>query len=203
MIHNLRIRKKMLSIETHKILFTEARSHKAWLNKEVTDEQIDKIYNLLKFAPTSGNCCPARFTFIKSDEAKKRLKPALDQGNIDKSMSAPCIVIISYDTEFYESLSILSPHTNAKAGYVGNEMKIKNTAEFNSSLQGAYFIMATRSIGLDCCPMLGFNKEKLNQEFFTEGKYKSLFICGIGYGDASKLYDRAPRLDFIDACSII
>jgi 3-hydroxypropanoate dehydrogenase len=86
---------------------------------------------------------------------------------------------------------------------VGKEMKIKNTAEFNSSLQGAYFIMATRSIGLDCCPMLGFNKEKLNQEFFTEGKYKSLFICGIGYGDASKLYDRAPRLDFIDACSII
>ena len=193
----------MLSIETHKILFTEARSHKAWLNKEVTDEQIDKIYNLLKFAPTSGNCCPARFTFIKSDEAKKRLKPALDQGNIDKSMSAPCIVIISYDTEFYESLSILSPHTDAKAGYVGKEMKIKNTAEFNSSLQGAYFIMATRSIGLDCCPMLGFNKEKLNQEFFTEDKYKSLFICGIGYGDASKLYDRAPRLDFIDACSII
>ena len=193
----------MLSIETHKILFTEARSHKAWLNKEVTDEQIDKIYNLLKFAPTSGNCCPARFTFIKSDEANKRLKPALDQGNIDKSMSAPCIVIISYDTEFYESLSILSPHTDAKAGYVGKEMKIKNTAEFNSSLQGAYFIMATRSIGLDCCPMLGFNKEKLNQEFFTEGKYKSLFICGIGYGDASKLYDRAPRLDFIDACSII
>ena len=193
----------MLSIESLKILFTEARSHKAWLNKEVTDEQIDKIYNLLKFAPTSGNCCPARFTFIKSDEAKKRLKPALDQGNIDKSMSAPCIVIISYDTEFYESLSILSPHTDAKAGYVGKEMKIKNTAEFNSSLQGAYFIMATRSIGLDCCPMLGFNKEKLNQEFFTEGKYKSLFICSIGYGDASKLYDRAPRLDFIDACSII
>ena len=193
----------MLSIESLKILFTEARSHKAWLNKEVTDEQIDKIYNLLKFAPTSGNCCPARFTFIKSDEAKRRLKPSLDQGNIDKSMSAPCIVIISYDTEFYESLSILSPHTDAKAGYVGKEMKIKNTAEFNSSLQGAYFIMATRSIGLDCCPMLGFNKEKLNQEFFTEGKYKSLFICGIGYGDASKLYDRAPRLDFIDACSII
>ena len=193
----------MLSIESLKILFTEARSHKAWLNKEVTDEQIDKIYSLLKFAPTSGNCCPARFTFIKSDEAKKRLKPALDQGNIDKSMSAPCIVIISYDTEFYESLSILSPHTDAKAGYVGKEMKIKNTAEFNASLQGAYFIMATRSIGLDCCPMLGFNKEKLNQEFFTEGKYKSLFICGIGYGDASKLYDRAPRLDFIDACSII
>mgnify|MGYP000335849127 FL=1 len=193
----------MLSDANLEILFTKARSHKSWLNKEVTEDQIDQIYNLLKFAPTSGNCCPARFIFIKSDEAKERLMPTLDKGNIDKSMNAPYVVIISYDTEFYESLSILSPHTDAKAGYVGKEMKIKNTAEFNSSLQGAYFIMATRSIGLDCCPMLGFNKEKLNQEFFTEGKYKSLFICGIGYGDASKLYDRAPRLDFIDACSII
>ena len=193
----------MLSIESLKILFTEARSHKNWLNKDVTDDQIDKIYNLLKFAPTSGNCCPARFTFIKSDEAKKRLKPSLDQGNIDKSMNAPCVVIISYDTEFYESLSILSPHTDAKEGFIGKENKIKNTAEFNTSLQGAYFIMASRSVGLDCCPMLGFSKDKLNQEFFPDGKYKSLFISGIGYGDASKLYDRAPRLDFIDACSII
>ena len=193
----------MLSIESRKILFTEARSHKAWLNKEVTDEQIDKIYNLLKFAPTSGNCCPARFTFIKSDEAKKRLKPALDQGNIDKSMSAPCVVIISYDTEFYESLSILSPHTDAKEGFIGKENKIKNTAEFNASLQGAYFIMATRSLGLDCCPMLGFSKEKLNQEFFPDGKNKSLFICGIGYGDSSKLYDRAPRLEFNQACTVL
>ena len=193
----------MLSDANLEILFTKARSHKAWLNKEVTDDQINQIYNLLKFAPTSGNCCPARFTFIKSEEAKKRLKPALDKGNIDKSMDAPCVVIISYDTEFYESLTILSPHNDAKAGFVGKEAKIKNTAEFNSSLQGAYFIMASRSIGLDCCPMLGFNKEKLNREFFTEGKYKSLFICGIGYGDSSKLHDRAPRLDFEEACMII
>ena len=197
------MRKKMLSDANLEILFTKARSHKAWLNKEITDDQIDQIYNLLKFAPTSGNCCPARFTFIKSNEAKKRLKPALDKGNIDKSLNAPCVVIISYDTEFYESLSILSPHTEAKAGFFGKENKIKNTAEFNTSLQGAYFIMASRSVGLDCCPMLGFSKDKLNQEFFPDGKYKSLFICGIGYGDASKLYDRAPRLDFTDACSII
>ena len=197
------MRKKMLSDANLEILFTKARSHKAWLNKEITDDQIDQIYNLLKFAPTSGNCCPARFTFIKSNEAKKRLKPALDKGNIDKSLNAPCVVIISYDTAFYESLSILSPHNDAKAGFIGKEKKIKNTAEFNTSLQGAYFIMASRSIGLDCCPMLGFNKEKLNQEFFPEGKYKSLFICGIGYGDNSKLHDRAPRLDFTEACSII
>ena len=179
----------MLSDANLEILFTKARSHKAWLNKEVTDNQIDQIYNLLKFAPTSGNCCPARFTFIKSDEAKERLMPTLDKGNIDKSMNAPYVVIISYDTEFYESLSILSPHNDAKTGFIGKENKIKNTAEFNSALQGAYFMMASRSIGLDCCPMLGFNKEKLNQEFFPDGKYKSLFICGIGYGNSSKLYE--------------
>ena len=193
----------MLSDANLEILFTKARSHKSWLNKKVTEDQIDQIYNLLKFAPTSGNCCPARFTFIKSDEAKERLMPTLDKGNIDKSMNAPYVVIISYDTEFYESLSILSPHNDAKAGFIGKEYKIKNTAEFNSALQGAYFMMASRSIGLDCCPMLGFNKEKLNQEFFPEGKYKSLFICGIGYGDSSKLYDRAPRLEFNQACTVI
>ena len=193
----------MLSDANLEILFTKARSHKSWLDKEVTEDQIDQIYNLLKFAPTSGNCCPARFTFIKSDEAKERLMPTLDKGNIDKSMKAPYVVIISYDTEFYESLSILSPHNDAKAGFIGKEIKIKNIAEFNSALQGAYFMMATRSIGLDCCPMLGFNKEKLNQEFFPEGKYKSLFICGIGYGDSSKLYDRASRLEFNQACTVI
>ena len=193
----------MLSDANLEILFTKARSHKSWLNKEVTDDQIDQIYNLLKFAPTSGNCCPARFTFIKSDEAKERLMPTLDKGNIDKSMNAPYVVIISYDTEFYESLSILSPHNDAKEGFIGKENKIKNTAEFNSALQGAYFMMASRSIGLDCSPMLGFNKEKLNQEFFPKGKYKSLFICGIGYGDSSKLYDRAPRLEFNQACTVI
>ena len=128
----------MLSDANLEILFTKARSHKSWLNKEVTEDQIDQIYNLLKFAPTSGNCCPARFTFIKSDEAKERLMPTLDKGNIDKSMKAPYVVIISYDTEFYESLSILSPHNDAKAGFIGKENKIKNTAEFNSTLQGAY-----------------------------------------------------------------
>ena len=193
----------MLSKLNLDILFNEARSHKAWLNKDITNDQINQIYNLLKFAPTSGNCCPARFTFLKTKEAKNRLKPLLDQGNIDKSMSAPCVVIISYDKEFYESLPILSPHNDAKSGFIGKESRIKNTAQFNSTLQGAYFIMASRSVGLDCCPMLGFNKEKLNQEFFADGKYKSLFICGIGYGDKSKIYDRAPRLDFEDTCSII
>ena len=128
----------MLSDANLEILFTKARSHKSWLNKEVTEDQIDQIYNLLKFAPTSGNCCPARFTFIKSDEAKERLMPTLDKGNIDKSMKAPYVVIISYDTEFYESLSILSPHNDATAGFIGKENKIKDKQEVISKIHQKY-----------------------------------------------------------------
>jgi 3-hydroxypropanoate dehydrogenase len=193
----------MLSISNLDAIFTNARSHKDWLKKDITEQQINQIYDLLKFAPTSGNCCPARFTFIRSKEVKERLKPTLDQGNIDQAMNSPAVVVISYDTEFYQKLPYLSPHNNAKSWYEGKDKKIKSSAEFNSALQGAYFIMATRSIGLDCCPMLGFNKEKLNQEFFPDNKYKVIFICGIGYGDESKLHSRAPRLDFTEACSIL
>ncbi len=193
----------MLSNDSLDILFSLARSHKAWLDQEISENQIHKIYDLLKFAPTSGNCCPARFTFVRSDESKQKMLPSLDKGNIDKVMSAPCVVIISYDLKFYESLSILSPHSDAKSSFEGKDKKIKNTAEFNSTLQGAYFIMATRSVGLDCCPMLGFNKESLNQDFFPDGNNKAVFICGIGYGDDSKLYNRAPRLEFNKACRVI
>lgn len=193
----------MLSNSSLDTLFTKARSHKVWLDKDVSSEQIYQIYDLLKFAPTSGNCCPARFTFIRSEKEKRRLRPTLDAGNIDKAMSAPAVVIISYDNEFYEKLSYLAPHYDARSGYEGKEKKIKFAGEFNSALQGAYFIMAARSIGLDCCPMLGFSKEKLNQEFFPEAKNKSTFICAIGYGDESKLHGRAPRLDFSEACSIL
>ena len=193
----------MLSTDSTDTIFSKARSHKAWLDQDINDNQIQQIYNLLKFAPTSGNCCPARFTFVRSEESKQKMLSSLDQGNIDKVMSAPCVVIISYDTKFYESLSILSPHNDAKASFEGKENKIKNTAKFNSSLQGAYFIIATRSVGLDCCPMLVFNKEKLNQEFFPDKKNKAIFICGIGYGDESKLRPRAPRLDFEEACNIL
>ncbi len=193
----------MFSTEILDTLFIKARSHKGWLNKDITNDQIHQIYDLLKFAPTSGNCCPARFIFIRSDEAKNRIKLSLDDGNIDKAMNAPSIAIISYDTKFYESLPTLSPHNDAKYFYEGKDKMIKNVAEFNSALQGAYFIIAARSIGLDCCPMLGFNKEKLNQEFFPDNKNKAIFICGIGYGDESKLRPRAPRLNFDDACKIL
>ena len=193
----------MLSNSSLETLFTKARSQNGWLNKDITGEQIHQLYDLLKFGPTSANCCPARFTFIRTKEAKERLKPYLDSGNINKSMSAPAVAIIGYDLEFYQKLPFLFPHTNAKSWYEGKEQKLKFTAELNATLQGAYFIIAARSVGLDCGPMIGFNKEKLNQEFFPNEKIKSIFICGIGYGDDTKVRQRSPRLSFEEACEIL
>ena len=184
-------------------LFLQARSQNGWLDKSVSDKQIAQIYHLMKFAPTSANCCPARFTFIKSTQAKSRLKPHLDEGNIDKAMSAPVVAIIAYDTEFYEQLPTLFPHADARSWFVGKPDKITQSGISNATLQGAYLMLATRSIGLDCGPMGGFNAPTLDQEFYPDGKIKSLFLCGIGYGNPSKLFPRSPRLDFSQACKII
>lgn len=184
-------------------LFINARSHNGWLDKNITDEQIHQIYELMKFGPTAANNCPARITFIKSDAAKQKLKTHLDEGNVDKSMAAPVIAIISYDTEFYEKLPFLFPHTDAKSWYAGSPAKIKLAGEMNATLQGAYFMLAARSVGLDCGPMGGFNNETLNQEFFPDGKTKSIFICALGYGDINKIHPRGPRLSFNEACEIV
>lgn len=184
-------------------LFINARSHNGWLDKNITDEQIHQIYELMKFGPTAANTCPARITFVKSDEAKEKLKAHLDEGNIDKGMSAPVVAIISYDLEFYEKLDYLFPHTDAKSWYEGKPDKIKSVGEMNATLQGAYFMMAARSVGLDCGPMGGFNNETLDQAFFPDGKTKSIFICAIGHGDDTKIFPRSPRLSFDEACEII
>lgn len=183
-------------------LFLNARSHNGWQDKAVTQEQIKKLYDLTKMGPTSANSCPARFVFITSDQAKAKLRECLDEGNIDKSMTAPAIAIIAMDMEFYEKLPKLFPHTDARSWYAGKEAKVLDAAFRNSSLQGAYLIMAIRSLGLDAGPMSGFNSEKLDAAFFPGGKVKSNFICAFGYGDGSKLYPRGPRLDFDEACSI-
>jgi 3-hydroxypropanoate dehydrogenase len=193
----------MLNKDTLDTLFRHARSHNGWLKQDVSEMQIHQIYALMKFAPTAANNCPARITFIKSDDAKQRLKPHLDEGNIDKSMNAPAIAIISYDTEFYEKLPFLFPHTDAKSWYQGKPEKIKSAGEMNATLQGAYFIIATRAVGLDCAPMSGFNNKTLDDEFFPEGKIKSIFLCGIGHGDHNKVFPRLPRLNFNEACKII
>ena len=184
------------------VLFRSARSYNSWQDKPVSDEQINEIYELMKWGPTAANSCPARIVFIKSDEAKQKLKDCLQEGNIEKSMTAPVVALIGMDMEFYEKLAKLFPHTDAKSWFAGNEQKIFDNAFRNSSLQGAYLILAVRSLGLDCGPMSGFDYAKMDETFFPDGKVKSNFICAIGYGSEDKLYPRGPRLDFDEACQI-
>jgi 3-hydroxypropanoate dehydrogenase len=184
-------------------IFLEARTHSAWINKEVPDSLLQEIYNIAKMGPTSANCSPLRVSFIKSSEAKARLKPFLDKGNIDKTMAAPITAIFAYDLEFYDKLPFLYPHADAKSWFIGKDTYIQNTAFRNSSLQGAYFIIAARSLGLDCGPMSGFNNAGLDNEFFFDSKIKSNFICNIGYGDSKALHPRSPRLSFEEACKVL
>jgi len=191
-----------LSDEALDILFREARSFNRWLDKEVSDEQLHQIYELMKWGPTSANSTPARVVFVKSDEAKARLKPCLNEGNVEKSMSAPVVAIIGMDMEFYEKLPKLFPHTDARSWFAGNEAKVAENAMRNSSLQGAYLIMAARALGLDCGPMSGFDPAKMNATFFPDGKVRVNFICAIGYGSREKLHGRGPRLTFDEACRI-
>jgi len=184
-------------------LFIKARSHNGWLDTNISDDKIHQIYELMKYGPTAANNSPARITFVKSDSAKQKLKAHLDEGNVEKSMEAPVVAIISYDIEFYEKLGFLFPHTDAKSWYAGNDAKIKQAGEMNATLQGAYFMLAARSVGLDCGPMGGFNSQTLDEDFFPDGKTKSIFLCAIGQGDHSKIFPRSPRLSFDEACAII
>lgn len=184
-------------------LFIKARSHNGWQAKPLPEGVLQQIYDLTKMGPTAANSCPARFVFVQSDNAKQRLKACLNEGNVDKSMQAPCVVIFAMDMEFYEKLPKLFPHTDARSWFAGNDKKIEDNAFRSSTLQAAYFMLAVRSMGLDCGPMSGLDYDKLNQEFFPDGKLKCNFICAIGYGDESKLFDRSPRLDFDEACELL
>lgn len=185
-------------------LFTNARTHNAWLETPVSDDTLHRLYELVKWGPTAANTCPVRLVFVKSAEAKARLKPCLSAGNQDKSMIAPATVILAWDNEFYEYMPKLFPHNpDARSWYVGKEKSIYENAFRNSSLQGGYFILAARALGLDCGPMSGFNATKLNAEFFPDGKWQANFLCNIGYGNHAELFPRSPRLDFDEACKII
>lgn len=186
-----------------KVIFTEARTHSAWLDKPVDDALLKQIHELCKFGPTSANCCPMRVVFVKSKEAKEKLNPLMAEGNREKTMKAPVTAIIGMDMEFYEKLPKLFPHTDARSWFVGNDKLIESTAFRNSSLQGAYFMLAARSLGLDCGPMSGFDNAKVDEAFFGGTKVKSNFVCNLGYGDASKLHPRGPRLSFEEACKIV
>ncbi len=199
-------------------LFSGARTHSRWQSRPVTDGMLADLYELLKWAPTSANAAPARFAFLRSREAKERLRPALAPFNIEKTIAAPVTVIVAYDLKFYEQLTKLFPHNPGTAKlFASNPAMVESTAKRNSSLQGAYLIMAARSLGLDCGPMSGFDHAKVDdeffaagkpcfgcdQEFFSEGHVKSNFLCNLGYGDPTGLYPRLPRLTFAEACSLL
>jgi 3-hydroxypropanoate dehydrogenase len=184
-------------------LFLTARTYNAWLPKEVTDEQIHRLYELAKFGPTAANSSPMRIVFVKSQDAKQRLKPYLAENNAEKTMQAPVTAIVATDFAFYEQLPKLFPHADARSWFVGNEDLIQAAGARNGSLQGAYLIMAARALGLDCGPMSGFDQAGVDAEFFAGTQVKSNFLVNIGYGDPDKnLFGRLPRLDFDEAAQI-
>jgi len=200
---NLPARKTSISEHCLNQIFHEARTHSAWLAAPVPVELLRKAYELASLGPTSANGSPARFVFLTTPAAKERLRPALAPLNVDKTMAVPVTTIIAWDTEFHEKLPKLFPHADMRAYFVGKPALIEETAFRNSSLQGAYFIVAARALGLDCGPMSGFDAAKLNSEFFPGGKWKANFLCNIGYGDPSKLFPRNPRLDFGEAALVL
>lgn len=200
------------------LLFREARTYTAWLDKPVSEETLRQLYDMMKWAPTSANGNPARIIFVRSQEAKERLRPALAAGNVHKVMTAPVTAIIAYDLKFYEKLPKLYPANPAMRDLFAKTPElVDSTAKRNSSLQGAYLILAARALGLDCGPLSGFDNAKVDeeffgtgkesggcdQEFFPAGRVKSNFLCNLGYGDPSKLHPRMPRLSFDEACSFL
>lgn len=181
-------------------LFRTARTHNKWTGTPVPDAMLHALYDLLRMGPTSANSGPARFVFVRTTEAKERLKPALSAGNLEKTMAAPVTVIVAYDPRFYDELPRLFPHADARAWFAGNEALAEETAFRNSTLQGAYLIMAARALGLDCGPMSGFDRAKVDEEFLAGRGWKSNFLVNLGYGDAEGVLERLPRLSFDEAC---
>jgi nitroreductase len=191
-----------LAEEALEQIFTKARTHSAWLPEPVGDELLIEIYDLMKWGPTSANSSPARIVFVRSKEGKEKLLPCMAEGNVEKTKAAPVTAIIAQDMEFYEKLPKLFPFADARSWFAGNKPFIESTAFRNSSLQGAYFMIAARSLGLDCGPMSGFDNAKVDAAFFQGTSWKSNFICNLGYGDSAKLRPRALRLDFNEACKL-
>ena len=199
-------------------LFREARTFTKWEPRPVSDDTLRTLYDILKWGPTSANAGPARFAFLRSRESKERLRPALAPLNVEKTMTAPVTVIVAYDLKFYEQLPKLFPQNPGMAKlFASNPEMVETTAKRNSSLQGAYLIIAARALGLDCGPMSGFDQARVDeeffaagkpcfgcdQEFFAEGHVKSNFLCNLGYGDRGSLRPRLPRLPFNEACSLL
>jgi 3-hydroxypropanoate dehydrogenase len=200
------------------LIFRNARTHADWLDRPVSDDTLREVYDLAKWGPTSANASPARFVFVRTPATKERLRSALAPGNVEKTMKAPVTVIVAYDLKFYEKLPKLFPHSpGMMKSFADNPQLVETTARRNSSLQGAYLMIAARACGLDCGPMSGFDHSKLDaeffaagrecegcdQEFFPDGHVRSNFLCNLGYGDPSRLHPRNPRLAFEEACSLL
>jgi 3-hydroxypropanoate dehydrogenase len=194
---------KKVSAECLDQLFLKARTHWVWRPEPVPLELLKELYNVARFGPTSANSSPARFVFLTTPQAKERLRPALSPTNVEKTMTAPVTVIVAWDTEFHDKLPQLFPARDMRSIFAGNAALIHETAFRNGTLQGAYLMIAARGLGLDCGPMSGFDQQKVNAEFFPDGKWKANFLCNIGYGDPSKLFPRNPRLSFDEACRVL
>ena len=192
-----------VSADALDVILRKARTYRAWLDRPVPDDLLRRVYELAAEGPTSANCSPMRVLFVKSREDKERLRPALTPGNVDKTMQAPVTAIIGHDVQFYELLPRLFPTADMRANFVGKPELIAATAFRNGSLQGAYLMLAARALGLDCGAMSGFDNAKVDAAFFPDGRVRSNFLCNLGYGDASKLGPRPPRLPFDDACRIL
>ncbi len=185
-------------------LFRDARTHNTWQSdRPVTDSDLRAIYDVMKWGPTSANASPARFVFVRSMQGKAWLRPALSAGNVDKTMAAPVTVVVAYDPKFYDLLPRLFPQADARVWFAGNDALAEETAMRNSSLQGAYFIIAARASGLDCGPMSGFDKGVVDEAFFGSSGWKSNFLINLGHGEPDKLFPRNPRLEFDEACQIV
>lgn len=184
-------------------LFTTARTHNGWLAKQVSDATLHEIYDLLKMGPTSANCSPARFVFIRTPEGKEKLRPALSGGNLEKTLSAPVTAIVAWDSAFYDRLPELFPHGDARSWFTSSPELAEETAFRNSAMQAAYLLFACRAIGLDTGPMSGFDRKAVDAAFFADSGYRSTLLVNIGYGDESKLFGRLPRLGFDDACQLM
>ena len=185
------------------VLFNEARTHNVWQEKEVEDKILEDLYSLMKMAPTSMNISPARIIFVKSSSGKERLRPALVSGNVEKTMTAPVCAVIGYDVSCWKNLNKLFPFKDMSQLFENNPEFAETTAFRNGSMQGAYFILAARSLGLDCGPMSGFDNARVDEEFFSGTEIKSNFLCNLGYGVWDNIPSRAPRLQFGEACKII
>jgi 3-hydroxypropanoate dehydrogenase len=193
----------MLSDAALDQIFRTARTHNSWTAEPVSDATLHALYELMRWGPTSANCCPARLIFLRSAAAKQRLGPALSQGNLAKTMAAPATAIVAYDLDFADKLPRLFPHKPEAKLWFADAAMAASTAFRNGSLQGAYLVIAARALGLGAGPMSGFDNAKVDAEFFPGGRIKSNFLCNLGYGDPAGVFARGPRLDFGEACSIL